>query len=101
MFVSGRVPIREVRQELAAEAPASIRNMPARKAQAETSTQERKPSLQQLLSEREQDWLIDADELEICLDAKGNKIKLGSGAFGTVYPFSLPHCFSGPHLECS
>jgi len=73
-----------VRQELAAAAPASIRNLP-RKAQA--SSQESKASLQQMLSDSKQDWLIDEGDLEIAVDARGRPIKLGSGAFGTVNAF--------------
>ena len=62
-----------------ADAPASVR-VPRNTSSSEDS----KPSLQALLSDSKQDWLIDEKDLEIAVDENGKAIKLGSGAFGTV-----------------
>lgn len=82
MTKSGRVPIKDVRQELAAAAPASIRNLPRK---STVASDESKPTLQQMLTDSKQDWLILESDLEIAVDSQGKPIKLGSGAFGTVY----------------
>lgn len=79
----GRVPIKDIRREMEAEAPASVR-VP----RTSTASDDSKPSLQALLSDSKQDWLIDEKDLEIAVDERGKAIKLGSGAFGTVSSLS-------------
>lgn len=76
---AGRVPIKDIRKEMERDAPASVR-VPRNT----TSSDDSKPSLQALLSDSKQDWLISEKDLEIAVDERGKAIKLGSGAFGTV-----------------
>ena len=79
----GRVPMREVQEQMEAGAEASIRTN-----RGAGGTMQSRPSLTALLSDNSQDWLIDAEDLEIAVDANGRPIKLGSGSFGTVSPAS-------------
>ncbi len=88
---AARVPIKDIRQEMEADAPASVRVAPRNSSASDDS----KPSLQALLSDSKQDWLIDEKDLEIAVDEKGKAIKLGSGAFGTVRLLS-----SRTHSRC-
>ena len=90
------MPIKDIRGEMEADAPASVR-VPRNSGTSDDS----KPSLQALLSDSKQDWLIDEEDLEIAVDEKGKAIKLGSGAFGTVssLPTALSKAFIHPAVE--
>lgn len=94
----GRVPIKEVRQEIEAAAEGSIRiaaNTTSR------DSENAQASLSALLSDSNNDWLIDEKDLEILVDEHGRPIKLGSGSFGTASPFLVIRCvLIGKGAEC-